>query len=215
MTSLASIIAGAEQECAAFADRRPTAETYRIALFHRAIVGGCGEAWAALHRLYRPQMVRWVWLCRAYRPWLGDHHDLADASFARFWRAMTPQRFAGFAGVAPLLRYLQQCVITEVIDAQRTYRESASLDAVTLPSYRLSDRLARRDAWDVLCGVLRGDDERTLIYALFVECRTPRAVPAAYGTLFPTVATVRRVQHRVMERLRRNDVVIGLWQEYR
>lgn len=84
------------------------------------------------------------------------------AAFTKFWRAMTPERFASFPTLAALLHYLQLCTGSVVIDSVRAqWAEVVADDTVPehhLPHYSPDEQAldrgrARREFWRMIDGL--------------------------------------------------------------
>src|SRR5919197_3581923 len=101
-------------------------------LLRRAICERDDDAWAAVLERYTRLVRSWV----RQHPTAADHPGDEDArvnrAFERFWRAVTPERFAGFANLASLLMYLKMCAGTVTLDEVRSAsrRPAASLDSL-------------------------------------------------------------------------------------
>jgi len=101
------------EEMARYRRRQDYDPCYCHDLFHRALVGRDEDAWAALYSQFH----------HLVRSWLGDVPGdldvLVNRAFERFWRALSPDRFADFPTLAKILKYLKRCAQSVAIDARR------------------------------------------------------------------------------------------------
>lgn len=141
-------------------------------------------------------------------------------AFAKFWRAVTPERFASFPNLASLLQYLQLCASSVVIDSVR-----AQSWAEMLPEERMSEqrmprlspdeeamqRVDRQEFWRFIDSQLHNESERVVVYGSFVLGLTPRAIFERYASLFESVYDVYNVKRNVLSRLSRNNHLRALF----
>ena len=88
-------------------------------LFRRAIVERDEEAWAAIHRHFRPLLLAWAHQACSRAPAADQLEDIADRALARAWSALGPEQFAQFPSLAALLAYLRTCGAAAAIDEAR------------------------------------------------------------------------------------------------
>jgi hypothetical protein len=142
-----------------------------------------------------------------------------NRAFEKIWGVITPQKFAEFPDLKSVLRYLQLCVHSVIIDYARA-RERAELLAEDSEPERLafsdeepddngvenkvSSRLQGREVWDGLSQRLKTEQERVLVFALFVLALKPREVFEAYPGAFSSIDEVYMVKENLLSRLRRD-----------
>ena len=82
-------------------------------LFRLALAEGNQQAWQAIYNQYHRLVHRWL----GNPP--GDLEDLVNQVFTRFWRNITPEKFANFPTLSHILQYLKLCASGVAIDAER------------------------------------------------------------------------------------------------
>src|SRR5207237_3418472 len=122
-----------------------TDDARNYALLRRAICERDDVAWAGVLERYSRLVRSWVRQHPALHVHPGDEDARVNRAFERFWRAVTPERFADFANLASLLQYLKLCAGTVGLDEARaaSRRPAISLDQALevgdLPHLRASD----------------------------------------------------------------------------
>jgi hypothetical protein len=134
-------------------------------------------------------------------------------AFIKFWRAISPERFASFPSLASLLHYLQLCATSVVIDSVRSqsWAEMVPEDTIhqthtaqSSPDEEAVGRVYREEFWKLIDAQLNGEMERVVVYCSFVLGLTPRAIFSKRGDLFNSVNDVYNVKRNVLGRLGRN-----------
>jgi hypothetical protein len=208
------------RRCAAESDRfyrgAPHDTRYSYELFRRAVVERDEGAWVFVYQHYSSLVEGWVRRCGAFSQ-SGESSDFFVAgAFAKFWRAVTPERFADFATLAALLHYLHLCTTSVVIDSVRaqSWAEILPEEQVyhsRMPHYAPDEealsRVEREEFWRFIASQLNGDDERAVMHDSFVLGLTPRAIFARHSDLFASVNDVYNVKRNVLGRLGRNPVL--------
>ena len=146
--------------------------------------------------------------------WVQRHGgaDVQDAdywinrTFDRFWTAVRPDRFSLFEGLPRVLKYLQMCAATAVMDGLRAQRAMPheSLDRLfeTRPGElsqplgegeapfspgqatgdaeaSVVDRLAGQELWQAIVREVPDEGERTVLYCSFALGMKPAEIAAA------------------------------------
>ncbi|MFQ3660826.1 MAG: sigma-70 family RNA polymerase sigma factor [Chloroflexaceae bacterium] len=183
-------------------------------LFRRALVERDEAAWEQLYQHYNGLVEGWIRRCSAF-PNSGESSEyFVVGAFAKFWRALSPERFAAFPTLASLLQYLQLCATSVVIDNIRAQSWSGSRleetitlerDPTTAPDEEAMNRLDREEFWRFIDAQLHSEIERVVVYSSFVLGLTPRAIYARHPDLFDTVNDVYNVKRNVLGRLSRNQ----------
>jgi DNA-directed RNA polymerase specialized sigma24 family protein len=216
--TLAGLAHRCTQETALFFQHQAYDPRYCFELFRRAIAGGDECAWSLLYAQYRPLVAGWVKRHPAF-PTCGEECDyLVNRAFEKVWAALTPARFGQFPDLKALLRYLQMCVHSVVVDQVRA-AEGAALgaplevpaEASAAPDLTAADqalpRLRQQEFWRQVEARLKGEQERRVVYGSFVLGLKPRELCAHYPDIFADVAEVYRVKENVLDRLRRDDAL--------
>ena len=183
----------------------PRDDRFCFDLFRRAVVEGDEEAWAAVLAQYRGTLRHWL------GGWQEDVDDGVIAAFERFWRAVSPEKFARFASLPAVLQYMKMCAHTVKIDLQRasqlTALEQTLDDAPDLPAAGRIDELvaSKVDAvafWREVACILVDEREQRVIYLSYAIGLTPRAICERHAGEFPGVQEVYRLKRVALDRLR-------------
>lgn len=190
-------------------------DRYCLELFRRAITRRDDDAWACLYQQYSPLVLTWVNQHQSVAPFLVQDGTapLVNATFAKFAQALTPIKMDKFDSLAAILKYLKMCAHSVVADEVRTrqarqYEEALELmehePATEDPSESVVSQLSAQTLWQVIQEELHGEDEKLLIYLVYVYGMKPGEISEHQRRLFPTVEDVYRIKRNVLERLRRN-----------
>ena len=116
---LSSIVRRCAQESELFFQREANDPRFCFELLRRAILEHNQDAWEPVYSQYRPLVSGWI----ARHPGFQDAGEELDvfvnATFERFWSALTPEKFLLFPDLKALLRYLQMCVHSVLVDHAR------------------------------------------------------------------------------------------------
>jgi DNA-directed RNA polymerase specialized sigma24 family protein len=193
---------------------RPSDQRFSYELFRRALVDGDQQAWNYVYQLYSPLVDGWVRRSTAFNSTGESSEYFVAAAFTKFWRAVSPERFASFPTLGSLLHYLQLCAGSVVIDSVRSNawgdmlpQEAASEKRVAQhsPDEEALSRVARTEFWRLIDQYLNSQQERVVIYASFVLGMNPREIYGRRGDLFADVREVYSVKRNVLARLSRNQ----------
>jgi hypothetical protein len=197
-------------------DPRPCFE-----LFRRAIAGGNDRAWDLVYLQYHAQVTRWVQRQPSF-PVCGEEvSHLVNRAFEKMWSALTPEKFSHFGDLKSVLRYLQMCAYSAVVDAgRRSGSPKADIDVEAWPtaggpggrtvSESALAAVHRREFWEAISARLNDEGERCVVYGSYVLGLKPRQLLAEYPGLFADVRDVYRVKENVLARLRRDEVLHAL-----
>jgi hypothetical protein len=207
--SMTELVNGCRSEVLAFRRGGALAGGCGYELFRRAVVDRDEPSWHALVSLYQQQVVRW---CRTDLPGV-DAEDLAMVAWTKFWRSFTPVKLVAAGGTAAVLRYLQMCARSTLVDAARAARAAASIpltDADTStgrggndPADAPSCAADRHAFWRAVDRHLHDDGDRLLVRLRYQEDLRPAAIHAIHPDLFPSVTEVYRRSRLILDRLRR------------
>lgn len=184
-------------------------------LFRRAIVGRCQRAWEFIYDQYRPQVIGWVKRHPSF-PATGEEAPyFVNRAFEKMWAALSPAKFSRFPNLQALLRYLQMCVHSAIVDSVRT----TDRPAVDLPVEALApqgsvrdpvienqvlERMDRQELWQAIDARLRGEQERRIVYGSFVLGLKPRDLYEQFRDTFEDVHQIYRIKENLLARLRRD-----------
>jgi hypothetical protein len=187
---------------------------YSYELFRRALVERDEIAWSYLFQHYSSLVEGWIRRCSAFVNSGESSEYFVVGAFTKFWRAVTPERFAAFPNLAALLQYLQLCASSVVIDAVRaqSWAEMMPEERIDLqrmphaaPDEEAMQRVDRQEFWRYIDSQLHSEGERVVVYGSFVLGLTPRAIFERYNTLFESVYDVYNIKRNVLSRLSRNS----------
>jgi RNA polymerase sigma factor (sigma-70 family) len=202
----------------------PSDDRFCFELFRRSMVERDPDCWEALLAQYRGLVLRWLSGPLA-NVWHLAAEDLVYDAFARFWQAMSGDRFRRFGDLKSVLRYLKLCAVSEALDALRRERVDLAGAAPSLaesgeerliadaPDEAAIERLDRQGLWKLVAGRLRDRREQLVIQLSFVVGQSPAAIQRRFPDLFPEVAEVYRVKRNALERLRRSAELQAYFEE--
>lgn len=201
--------------------QRRKEEGYCFELFRRAIDDRVDDAWTAVREQYQALVLSWL-----HRSAPGDldddeMQDLVQDTFTRFWRTLSRRHglvAEQFAHVGGLLKYLQQCALTAVLDLRRRQEKQQRLQtalnrsyAIETPSEAGSSADTRMDQEALLLKVRRwmennvtDPEEELVIHLTFELGLTPAEITSQYPRDFPNARAVRRAKERFLKRARRS-----------
>ncbi len=211
---LASLMSRCATESERFYRGQAHDTSYSYELFRRALVERNEAAWEQLFYHYSSLVEGWVRRSGAFTSSGETSEYFVVGAFMKFWRAISPERFASFPTLASLLHYLQLCTTSVVIDSVRAQSWAEVLPEDTLTYTNVADpsapdeeamqRVQREEFWQLIDGQLNTESERVVVYGSFVLGLTPRAIYARRTDLFRTVNDVYNVKRNVLGRLGRN-----------
>jgi len=214
-------LAGIAYRCAHETDRFYHREDYDprycFELFRRAILNRDARACDLLFNQYRPLMNSWVQRHPAFPASGEEAQYFVNRAFEKLWLALTPEKFERFLDLKSILRYLQMCVHSAIVDHVRLCGPHAlSEDADETDDERsvggnvwtaeddVLIRTQREDFWRSISEKLNDDKERLAIYGSFALALKPRELCAQFPGTFTDVRDVYRTKANVLERLRRD-----------
>jgi hypothetical protein len=194
---------------------------YCFELLRRAIADRCQRAWDFVYTQYQPLVTSWVRRHAAFASCHEEAQYFVNRAFEKMWAALTPAKFDRFPDLKSLLRYLQMCVHSAILDAARATERAALLarpdagialadpEATSVENQAL-DRVQRQAFWKEISARLNNDQERQVMYGSFVLGMKPRALYEGSPDMFRDVTEVYRVKENVLARLRRDDELARL-----
>jgi DNA-directed RNA polymerase specialized sigma24 family protein len=182
-------------------------------LFRRAVCDFDQQAWAAVLAQYQGLVLAYV----RRHPWAAstsaDNDDRVNRTFARFWQAVGPERFALFLDLPALLGYLKTCVHSVIVNEIRarrghidvTYDEAPEESGTTEDvAEGVLDELAIGDLWKAVEAELQSEPERVVAHLSFVLDYKPAEIQTRHPEHFPTIGDVYRIKRNIIDRLRRS-----------
>jgi hypothetical protein len=203
------------EETNKFLKQSASNDRYCLELFRRAIIKRDDDAWACVYQQYAPLVLTWITQHQSATSLLGQDGTapLVNGAFAKFSQALTPAKMQNFGTLAAILKYLKMCVHSVVADEVRSrharqYEETLELVEHEPASDDLADdvisSITAQGLWQIIQEELNGEDERILMYLVYVQGMKPGEVSSQYRHIFPTVDDVYRIKRNILERLRRN-----------
>jgi len=213
--ALASIAHRCTRETEAFFRRQPHDPTFCYELFRRAIVDRCQPAWDVIYAQYSPLVAGWVERHPAFVFGGEEIQFFVNRAFEKMWAALDSAKFGRFPNLESLLRYLQMCVHSAIVDQSRKAEQAVASEELESrsdcsPAWQpRHDDLAlaevyRREFWEQINARLKDEQERQVVYGMFVLGLKPRELCARYQKTFADVRDVYRVKENVLARLRRD-----------
>jgi DNA-directed RNA polymerase specialized sigma24 family protein len=216
--SLPALVRRCATESDHFYHNRPYDARFARELFRRALVERDEIAWEHVYTHYSPLVESWVRRSGAFIGSGESSEFFVSAAFTKFWRAVSPERFATFPTLAALLAYLQLCTGSVVIDSVRaqSWAEMVSDDALTAdqtPRAAADDqaieRVSRAEFWRYIDTQLNCDAERAVVLGSFVLGMKPGEICEQRPDLFANVGDVYNIKRNVLSRLSRNPELRG------
>jgi DNA-directed RNA polymerase specialized sigma24 family protein len=194
-------------------DPRPCFE-----LFRRAIADSCQRAWDLVYLQYHALVNGWVQRHSSFPACGEEAAYLVNRAFEKMWSAMTPDKFSRFPELKSVLRYLQMCAHSAIIDAVRmTPPPGVDVEAEMLPvggapggrpvdDHALA-QVHRREFWAAIKARLNDEEEQCVVYGSYVLGLKPRQLLDEYPNTFQDVQAIYRVKENVLARLRRDEAL--------
>ena len=184
-------------------------------LFRRAIAERDERAWSHVYTRYRPIVASWVQRHPSLRGCGEEPQYFVNRAFERMWSALTPAKFEGFRELGSLLKYLQMCVHSVILDhvrraEQATVGSQVKLSAIAGASsgqdveQQSVANIDRHSFWEAVVSRLHSEQERCVVLGSFCLALKPREVCDQYQGVFQDVREVYRVKENVLARLRRD-----------
>lgn len=215
--SLANLSQRCSQESDRFFNRQEHDPRYCFELFRRAVMHENEYAWELIYRQYQRLVSHWVER-HALLTAVDEEADyFMNRAFEKMWQGMTPKKFADFADLKSVLRYLQMCTHSVMVDYMRR-KEQMTLaaqveeqdergvgDGETDYENNLSTHERRLNFWQWLRENLADEQEYKVIHSSFVLDLKPREIAAQFPESFADVQEVYRLKEKVLNRLKRRD----------
>jgi DNA-directed RNA polymerase specialized sigma24 family protein len=174
------------------------------------------SAWDAVYAQYWPQVTSWIKRNPMFPMLEEETQYFVNRTFERLWGVMTPAKWAQFPDLKAVLRYLQMCTHSVLVDYARQKelaKQTESIDETDetpLPDpeaaveERVLSEQRRQDLWQWLERQLGDRREYEVIYGKFVLGLKPPDILSRHPSLFADVREVYRASETVLARLRRS-----------
>jgi len=213
--SLSILLYRCSEESEHFFQKRSHDPRYCFELFRRAILEQNQLSWELIYRQYRPLVSGWIERHSSFQS-TGEEKDyFVNRAFEKMWQVMTPEKFGQFPDLKSVLRYLQMCVHSVIMDHIRKKEETVLWDDVP-PSIldkadqtenverriMISDR--QQALWQSLNHRLKNEKEQKVIYGMFVLALKPGELLKEFKGVFKNANEIYQIKANVIERLRRD-----------
>jgi DNA-directed RNA polymerase specialized sigma24 family protein len=213
--TLAGIARRCTHETERFFQRRSYDPWFCFELFRRAILERDSHAWERVYAQYHALVTGWVVRHQAFPASGEEAQFFVNRAFEKMWAALVPGKFGNFPNLQSLLRYLQMCVHSTILDQVRSADQSildarvedlvtGSGDTGPIAEGSVADRVHRREFWEQIEARLNDEKERRVVYGSFVLGLKPRQLLASYPEAFDDVKEIYRIKENVLARLRRD-----------
>jgi RNA polymerase sigma factor (sigma-70 family) len=206
--------------CSKEAERqdRTSEAGYCFELFRRALEDQDDGAWEAIQSQYNRLVLQW---CYAFENSLDqiEGEEIAREALERFWRTLRTVHIADrFDHVGALLKYLNQCVISTILDHRRQEeRKRRLMERIKLfeapaqfspsPEREALDRMVHEEQFqrirDWIQSNITDPKEQLVLRDSFEYDLKPSEIAQRHPEIFPDVQTVRQIKERILKRLRR------------
>jgi DNA-directed RNA polymerase specialized sigma24 family protein len=209
------------RESRRFFRREPYDPGFCYEIFRRAIMQADERAWQMIYEQYTSLVTSWVYKHAAFHASAEQADYFVNRAFERMWSAITPDKFGQYPDLSVLLRYLQMCVHSAIIDhARRSSQAELELEAfehdypgtsrLDMEEHVL-DALQRSQLWEEIKKRLNDEEEEVVIYASFALGLKARQILENYPERFADIDKVYLVKQNVLARLRRDDALKELF----
>lgn len=211
--SLAIVRQRCQEETARFMHHKPHDPRYGYELFRRAAEGD-DLAWEYIYLQYHSLVSNWIERNPALIYSGEEVQYLVNRAFERMWRSLTAESFARFGELRQLLRYLELCAQSCLLDYNRKKKGQAETSwddleydqpvQVTLVEVDSLAEGQKAELWRVLWHLVTDEVERVVLVASFVLNLKPQQIQSEYTEHFATVLEVYRTKQNILQRLRRS-----------
>ncbi len=214
--TLSGITHRCSQESDRFFNRQEHDPRFCYELFRRAILDRNQLAWERIYTQYQRLVTHWVERHAAF-PTSGEEVQFfMNRAFEKMWLGISPEKFETFTNLKSILKYLQMCVHSVMVDFVRQKEHKLVVEAAeeltrqphsgqTVVEDAIMDDLDGRKLWQWLQNYLQDEQEKCIVYGMFVLGLKPRELLLQYPKLFSNVKDIYRVKENLLARLRRNE----------
>lgn len=206
---ISALAASCSEELSRHRHKQPTDGRFCLELMRRATIQQLDEAWSVMVSLFTETVLIWLRAHPGYS--LAITYDSEEnyiaLTFTRFWSAVREQHLK-FYKLPAILSYLHATLNSTIIDTLRSYMRvkcvslldpgiAESLEAVSEES---DDS---EETWKSIQALLENEEERQVMYLLYYCGLKPREIVARFPATFHDVKEIYRLNHNIIERLRR------------
>ena len=185
-------------------------ESYSVELLRRALVTHSDMAWSLLQQCFSETLRNWIWSHpgRDVALLRDSEENYIAQTFTRFWLAVRDQHIE-FTTLSAISGYLHATLNGLLTDTLRFHLRGRTREA-PLPASGCFQEPAAPDyhdgqsTWESIASLLPDERERRLAYLLYHCGLKPRDIVRRCSPEFPDVQEIYRLNHNIVERLRRN-----------
>ncbi len=202
---------------------QPENMQYTHELFRRAIVLRDEDAWSAIYEMYSSVVADWI-STRTIS--INDVELIIADVFARFWSAITPERFASFPSMSILLVYMRQVaksVFVDFLKDARTaeipifaYTESHVLEQVLQVESNVDveseaiQAITQKELLTYVGSLFRDKKERLVVLLSLSNEYKPADIYSKYSHLFESIDEVYSIKYNALRRLRNDPEILDM-----
>jgi hypothetical protein len=180
-----------------------------LEIVRRALVEQTDEAWSTLEQYFSDTIRVWI-RCHPSRD-LALQYDSEEnyiaQTFSRFWYAMRSKQVE-FNTLSAALAYLHATlggVMTDTLRFHSRSREVPLTESEASNESLVDKPIENEFLWEGMQKLLYDERERRIFYLLYSCGLKPRDVVLRCPQEFPEVKEIYRLNHNIIERLRRNS----------
>jgi hypothetical protein len=190
---------------------------YCFELIRRAVVDQNQHAWNLVYTQYQPLVSGWIKRHTLFTSLDEELQFFINRAFEKMWHVLTPEKFAQFPDLKSILRYLQMCVHSVMVDTMRAREQAMLLEdlpgepMVTIgngldgPEIQIVDRSQADSLWEWIEMRLKNDQERRVVYCSFVLDLKPSQIYDQHKDIFQSVREIYQIKENILARLRRDQ----------
>ena len=185
-------------------------DRHALDLLHRALVEHSDEAWSQLQDCFSEFMRKWIRShpSRDVALLRDSEENYIAQTFSRFWYAVHTQQLE-FTTVYAALCYLRATLNGLLTDTLRRHlrlrtREVPLSEPGCYQEPSVEDSMDAQSTWKSIESLLGDEREKRLAYLLYYCGLKPRDIVVRCSQEFDDVKEIYRLNHNIIERLRRN-----------
>jgi DNA-directed RNA polymerase specialized sigma24 family protein len=214
--SLSGISYRCAQESDRFFNRKEHDPRYCYELFRRAILGRNETAWDRIYSQYQHLVMHWVERHAAFQSSGEEVQFFMNRAFEKMWLGISPEKFETFPNLKSILKYLQMCVHSVMVDFVRQKELKLIVEATedlihqphtgeTVVEDSVMGQLDGLELLELIRELLQDEREVCVVSGGFVLGLKPRELLDYCPDVFSDVKEVYRVKENLLARLSRND----------
>ena len=205
-----NLVQQCRRESQRFFQQQPNDPTFCYELFRRAMISRDQAAWSAIYDQYTPLALGWVERHASFASCEEESLYFVNRAFEKMWSALSPEKFGRFPDLKSLLRYLQLCIHSVIIDYARTAQQVELAEPTGSWQGLESDvlaEMARGELWQRIGTHLNDKREKQLLYYRYALGLKPREICNRFADEFPEVGEIYVMNQNILARLRRDDAL--------